>query len=395
MKKVLILEEGPGFGGALMSLKCLLDNWKDRNYIFYVITNYPQNYIQSNNYIKKVVQIPRKRIYGPNSKLEFYLYKMIGNKSGPVAYIVDRVTFCNSYVNKLVRFIRTNKINLVHLNNWPLLNDGGVFAAKKANVPVLMHVRGMEYKSRLISWITKKADHIIAISEYIKKEIESLGVKERKISVVRNAVDFDFFSYNSDGSKFKKHYGINDDFSLIGIVGCLVDWKGHMFFLEACAELFKNVPVRAVIIGDSPDGNQSYKARLLKYAEKLGISDKIYFVGHVKNVAEAMAACSVLVHASTEPEPFGRVIIEAMALSKPVVATSPGGPSEIIQNKVDGLLIKPRDSLAMAEAINSILSNKQFSKQLGYNAHLKIVNQYNADIYVNGVLKAYQEILNA
>ncbi len=394
MRKILALEEGPGFGGALISLKYLLESADEDNF-FYLISNYQQQYIQPHNNIKDVTVITRKRIYGKNSPLEKILRVIVGRKAGPAAYILDRVTYCNQYVNHLVKYINKNKIDIVHLNNWPLLNDGGLFAAKKAGVPVVMHIRGMEYSSRLIGWLVNQADHVIAISDYIKNLICQLGIEANKISVIPNAVDVDNFVRSAkESNPFRDEIGIDHKCKLIGMAGCLVDWKGHKIFLSACADVFKETPAHGLVIGDTPNGAPAYKIELQNYAKTLGISDRIHFVGHRRDIASAMDACDVMVHASTAPEPFGRVIIEAMALGKPVVATAPGGPQEIIQDQVDGLLVPPSDPIAISKAIARYLYDNNFRREIERRAKEKVLERYNVQKYVDKVTSVYEKILS-
>ncbi|MDD2467524.1 MAG: glycosyltransferase family 4 protein [Desulfobulbus sp.] len=346
-----------------------------------------------NDNVRDVLVLPRSRLYGKDKLLERALRFVLGRKSGPAAYLIDRCTYCNIYVNRIVRYIKENKINLVHLNNWPLLNDGGLFAAKKANIPIVMHVRGMEYSGKLVSWIAQKADHIIAISEFIKQQVLDLGVPEHKISVIPNAVDADRFVKNANGDQFKKTANLPTGEPIVGMAGCLVDWKGHKFFIEACAEVFKSTSAHGVIIGDTPNGSLSFANELRDFANKLGVLDRIHFVGHIRDISSAMDACDILVHASILPEPFGRVIIEGMALGKPVVATSPGGPGEIIDDKIDGLLVPPSNSFALAQAINSLLKSSDLRRDLGEKARVKIKDKYNVHLYADRVNNVYKKIL--
>jgi glycosyltransferase involved in cell wall biosynthesis len=394
MINVLAVEDGPGFGGALVSLKYLLEYQKNDTYRFYLLTNYPQDYILAKNAVNEIAVFNRKRIYGVNSILENSLRLFFKNKSGPIAYAIDYLTFCKYYVYNVKKYLKRWNIDIIHLNNWPLLNDGALFAAKQLNIPVVMHIRGFEYNSKLISWLTNKSDHVIAISDYIRDQILELGINENRITVIPNAVDVEEFSTKANGNQFKKLIGLPTDEIIVGMAGCLVSWKGHKFFIEACAEIFKNSSVHGMVIGGTPDGDPSFESNLRSYADKLGILDRIHFVGHQRDIASAMDACDILVHASTQPEPFGRVIIEAMALGKPVVATYPGGPSEIINNGKDGILIPPADSKAMASAINKLISDVEYRFKIGWLAKKKVTEKYDVRSYTEKIFSIYQKVLN-
>lgn len=393
INRILALEEGPGFGGALMSLKYLVENIDADRFSFDLITNYPQDYIVPSGPVRSVSCMSRKRLNGEGKTLQKIMEPVFFSQAGPAAYLIDRYSYGQIYSMKIARYIRQNDIKLVHLNNWPLLNDGGLMAAKKAGVPVIMHVRGLAYGSRLISWLTKQADHVIAISEYEKNKILQLGVDEKQITVIPNAVDGHSFRAEADGAAFRRDICIPAHIRLVGIVGCLVGWKGHKVFLEACSKVLKSGTIHAVIVGDTPDGNHKYKSELESYAKSLGIGDCVHFVGHRRDVSSAMVACDVIVHASTEPEPFGRVIIEAMALGKPVVATAPGGPGEIIENGIDGFLVPPKDSKSIADCVIKILENNEFTLRLSVKAQDKIKQEYNVKKYVNSIQNLYDRFL--
>ena len=390
---VLAMEEGPGFGGALMSLKYLLDFSDQSKYLFFLISNYEQEYIRAGGGIKDVTSIPRMRIYGKDKIFEQRLSTIFGDKAGPLAYVIDRFTYCRSYMNKVSRYIQDKNIDIVHLNNWPLLNDGGLFAAKKNNIPVVMHVRGLEYGGKLVAWIAKQADHIIAISDYVRDQILQMGISEDKVSVIYNAVDVEAFAVSADIEMFRNEVALPVDVPIIGIAGCLVDWKGHKYFLEACAKIFQFSQAQGIIIGDAPNGEQNFKNELMRYANDLGILDRIHFVGHRNDIASAMGACDILVHASTRPEPFGRVIIEAMALAKPVIATEPGGPSEIISHGKDGILVSPSNSDAIADAVIKVLADNNLRGYLGNNAKKKVMSNFRVEKYVDQVADIYEKVL--
>ena len=393
-KRILILEEGPGFGGALISLKTFLSAVSPI-YSFYIITSYDQNYLKVGGVVKDIRVIRRKRLYGNDKKFEKLLKKIIGKKAGPLAYCLDRISFCSYYIGKLKKYIYDNNIELIHLNNWPLLNDAGVYVAKKTRKPIVMHVRGFEYDGRLISWLLKQADHIIAISSYIKDRIIQLNINENKISIIPNAIDIEQFLKRANGSTFRKEIGLSENALVIGLPACLVHWKGHRWFLDACRYIFKKIDAFAIIIGDTPDGSSNVKKDLIAYAQQLGIKNKVIFVGHRNDIESAMDACDVIVHASIIPEPFGRTIIEGMALGKPVIATKMGGPLEIIENGKDGFLVPPEEPEILAKQVLTCLKNPGLRKQIGISAKKKIRERYDVKHHARQIETVYSKVLTS
>ncbi|MEU4416251.1 glycosyltransferase family 4 protein [Nocardia salmonicida] len=140
--------------------------------------------------------------------------------------------------------------------------------------------------------------------------------------------------------------------AVVVVVGRLSPWKGQDVFLRAIAAL-RVQPARVVLVGGTFFGEQPYRAQLEKLAAELGVAAE--FTGHVDDPAEYLAIADVLVHCSVLPEPFGQVVVEGMAAGCAVVAATPGGPAEIIETGVDGLLVPGGDVGALTAALDTLL----------------------------------------
>ena len=156
---------------------------------------------------------------------------------------------------------------------------------------------------------------------------------------------------------------------LVGIVGRLEAWKGQDVFLRAAARVSAEHPgaVFAVVGGGLPGKETEYAGRLQTLVEELGLAGRVQFPGHAQDVFPWFDALDVCVHA-THGEPFGLVLVEAMALGKPLVATALGGPVEIVEEGVSGLLVPPGDEKALAEAIGRLLSDEALAARLADGA---------------------------
>jgi glycosyltransferase involved in cell wall biosynthesis len=142
-------------------------------------------------------------------------------------------------------------------------------------------------------------------------------------------------------------------------------WKGVHVFIEAVARLrATQLPLHAVIVGGPHETEPAYAGELRALAERLGVANAITFAGHQPNPLEWMQAMDVFVHTS-DREPFGIVVVEAMALGKPVVAGAAGGPSDIITNGTDGLLAPYGDADAVAAAVTRYLQQPAFAQAVG------------------------------
>ena len=153
---------------------------------------------------------------------------------------------------------------------------------------------------------------------------------------------------------------------LIGLVGRIAPWKGQHIFIQAAAEVHKHFPeCRFQIIGAPLFGEEDYQKELHDLALSLAISDCIEFTGFQDDVASFIERLDILVHASITGEPFGQVVIEAMASGKPVVATNGGGIPEIVQHQITGLLVPMGDAKSMAAAILRLLANRGTGRRNG------------------------------
>lgn len=173
----------------------------------------------------------------------------------------------------------------------------------------------------------------------------------------------------------------------VGIVGRISSWKGQHVLLEA-ATLEHNFNV--IIIGDAFFNEIPYKESLHQYIKDNGLEDRVIFTGHVDNPEIYMAACDVIAHCSITPEPFGRVIVEAILAGKPVIATNGGGATEIIQHKKTGLLTTMSNATELNNAIQYYIDNPQETETIIKNAHNHVMNNFTLDISV----KKFQHILS-
>ncbi len=172
----------------------------------------------------------------------------------------------------------------------------------------------------------------------------------------------------------RRQLGLPSDGPLIGIVGRLQQWKGMHVLVEAMPNVLQSYPdAHCVIVGGKHDLEPDYLNYLEERIAVLGLGDRVILSGLQRNVPEWMQAMDVVVHASNN-EPFGIVVVEAMALGKPVVAGAAGGPTEIITDGVNGLLTPYGDAHALATAILRYLDNPEFARNVGAAAQKRALD---------------------
>jgi glycosyltransferase involved in cell wall biosynthesis len=183
----------------------------------------------------------------------------------------------------------------------------------------------------------------------------------------------------------------------VGSVGRLVRWKGHDVFLAAMARVMEDDPTaRAVIVGAegaTPD-SVGVENELRALAADLGIADRVVFTGYRADVSDVMAAADVVAHSAVRPEPFGRVVTEAMACARPVVATRGGGVLEIVDDGVTGTLVAMGDPGDMARGILGLLADPARAAAMGRAAREAVRTRFSPEQHLAGVEAAYLAALS-
>jgi glycosyltransferase involved in cell wall biosynthesis len=154
---------------------------------------------------------------------------------------------------------------------------------------------------------------------------------------------------------------------LVGLFGRITRWKGQDVLIKALAQL---PGVHGLIVGEAlfTEEDRLFGEELRRLALKLGVAERIHFLGFRHEIIPLLLRADLVVHASTSPEPFGRVIVEAMLAGRPIVAAKAGGALEIINDGQTGILVEPGDPQALARAIENVLGNPSFARALGESA---------------------------
>jgi glycosyltransferase involved in cell wall biosynthesis len=213
------------------------------------------------------------------------------------------------------------------------------------------------------------------------------------VAVVYNGVEVDRFDPALDGRLFRQHYGIPPDAPLMGTVGRLRPWKGQDRFLRALARVREaRADVWGVIVGGSPFGVQDgYPPYLRLLAADLGLSDRVIFTGQVTDTRPALAAMDLFVHVG-DPEPFGLVNLEAMAMAKPVVAFAHGALPEIVTKGETGLLVIPGDEAALVRVVACLLSDPARQLAMGQAGRRRVAEHFSAERVVQEIDAVLQEM---
>jgi glycosyltransferase involved in cell wall biosynthesis len=239
---------------------------------------------------------------------------------------------------------------------------------------------------------------LVATSHAVRVRLEHLGVEAARIRVVHPGLDlerFDEAGRRGSGAAMRQELNLPPDAPIVSMIGRLQPWKGQHIFLAAASQVVKRLPTtRFLLVGDAQFGlHAEYPQRLRRLATALQIDEHIRFLGQRADVPRIMDASAVIVHASVLPEAFGLVVLEAMAASRPVVATRAGGPCELIDDGVTGVLVPPGQPGPLADALIALLSDTQWCQNLGAAARAKAAQAFAAEATARGIQDAWDEAL--
>lgn len=276
---------------------------------------------------------------------------------------------------KLARLVKREKIDLLYANanqSLPYALGAKLFTGKK----IVWHVRDT-VSNRLLAKILSAFVHkIICISDFIAGQFPEM--KNRKY-VVYNGIDTALWSPSAKAGFLQKELGLPADTLLVAQAGQLLPWKNHHDFIRLTALIAPEFPnVHFLIIGaDLFGNNEAYVNELKTLIEEHKLTARISFLGYRKNIKDCMNELDMLVHLALN-EPFGRVLIEAMALEKPVVAYASGGVKEIVQDNRTGFLIPPENYTEAAAKVMMLLENEQLSRSLGLQGRKEAEARFSA-----------------
>ncbi len=307
-------------------------------------------------------------------------------KRGPL-YLILTVFYLVFGTMSIIRLVKDRRYDIIHVH-WPFPHIiFGVFAKSTCRARLYSTFYGVE-----IRWLKKKfpflikpfsifinkSDKITAISTHTAKELDSIVAQ--KIEIVP-------FS-----AAFEEKKGTVTDAREIIFVGRLVERKGVKYLIEAMARISDEIPHRLVIIGDGPE-----REALQRITKNLNLEGKITFVGRVSDgdLYRYYETCSFLVLPAVydkkgDIEGLGVVLIEAMSYMKPVIASDAGGITDVVENGVNGLLVPPGDTSALASAIKTLATDDSLRKKMGLKAKAIIDEKFNWNKIVSRLIALYE-----
>lgn len=290
--------------------------------------------------------------------------------------------FAISSVMQMVRYIRGNKIHLVHNNQC----DDALYSwlpAKLTNTPIIIHHRDPSFYKHH-RFLSNHVDANISISNWQNEHnLQGKGI------VIHNGIDVEKFTLSGNSNEF----ALNDKIK-VGLLGRIVYIKGQDIFVKAAslvAKVYNNVEF--LIVGnDQDEKSREYIRQVKNLVKELGIEKQVLFTGPVSNSIDILPQLDVSVIPSRK-ESFGRVIVESMACRKPVIVTSIWGALDIVTPET-GILVPPDDPVILAEAIMSLVNAPEKRKKMGEAGYTRAKNHFTKDQMLDKIYCLYDDLLN-
>jgi glycosyltransferase involved in cell wall biosynthesis len=289
--------------------------------------------------------------------------------------------------------LRRERPDLVYLANGVAPNLDALVAAARAHVPVLVHEKGYRRigpRERLMSrWI----DTFVGMTDLVTAHARRRGVQARRHLTIYDGIDCDRFTPGG-GAAVRRELGISETAPVVGIVGHIQGWKGQDLVVQAMAQLRDRHPeLRCLIVGGVHRQGAEYAERMRARIATEGLERQVILTGARRDVAACLDAMDVAIHASTNPEPFGRVLIEAMALSRPLIAPREGGPLEIVVDGETGILVPPRDPSPLATAIDRLVRDPALRVRMGTAGRARVEAVFDIRHHVAAMEAVFADML--
>jgi len=401
-KRVLYLENGQGYGGAVICLELLLQALDRNRYEPFVSTSYMDRNYQNLKNIAPFTYLPH-RFFNKNKLMKRLIIK--GNTNAKSAVLIkcqQLLSFADytinlfPYILRLIALCRSHHIDLVHLNNEPVCNMSGLIAAKLLGLPVVCHVRGsaLSWNTPTARWLYSLVDQFITVADWVKCEVLAMGASTERVQTVWDGRDLRPFVVNEDRHAIRADLGLAPDEVAVAMFSRLNPWKGHKIFIEAMDKVFRARPhCHAFIVGGATTKLQAYEKELKGYVAERNLTTRIVFTGQRSDVPRLMKAMDMVVHPSTEPDPYPGVVLECMLMGRPIVASDQGGPAEALDDGETGFLCPPGDVEGLANKIIELVDRPDRREEVGKAAKKVARKRYGLEAHARSIERLYDQVL--
>jgi len=288
---------------------------------------------------------------------------------------------------EISKIVKKLKIDVMH-SQTRITQVIGCFASRLSGAPMITTCHGFFHKNIGRAILPSWGEKVIAISDAVKENlINYFRVDEARVSMIYNGIEIKKFLKDfSEDEKYrlKDEFGIKRDCSVIGMIARFTPDKGHDVLLRAFREILKQKPnVQLVFVGDG-DKRQD----IIALAERLDLSNNVVFVKQQLSTVNVLAIMDVFMFTPKRREGLGLVLLEALASGKPIVATSVGGISSVIENNINGFLVEPSNPELLVEPVLRLLKDKELYSKMAQRGREIAVKKFS----INGMADRTEEL---
>ncbi len=295
-------------------------------------------------------------------------------------------------IASLVALVRRRHADMIH-SNTQRASLYAAPAARLAGVPLVWHVHDIYAKERLYCrWMSTWSAAVVAVSSAAAAPLPA-GAR-RKLVIIPNGIDTERF--RPDGGtrrRLRAELGVPEDALLIGNAGWIAPWKQVELFLEVAAYAAPALPEsRFWVVGDIPDARYAGYLADLQERAACTLGDRCQFLGAREDMPAVMAALDILVH-TARVEPFGRVLMEAMAAGVPVVAFADGGVPDVVRDGETGILVPPGDVARVVQAVRELGADAGRRRRMGQAGRAHVEAHCSAPAVARRMEEVYETVL--
>jgi len=299
-------------------------------------------------------------------------------------------------VRALARLIRERDISLVHTNSLRA-HLYGLLAARHVSVPAVPHLQDLNrwpMARRIINFLFGRwADRIVVNSGAVRSLFADDHWCRDKVELIYPALEIEDFDPAISPREVQAKFGLDGCYPVVGLIANIHPMKRPEELIRAAPTVLAEFPnARFLLVGDTWAAPRDYLEFLQQLVEELGLSERVIFTGFCEEIVPFYAAIDMLVLPSSG-EPFGKVMIEGMAMQKPVIGTADGGLLEVVEDGVTGRLVPPLDPQALAGAIVEIARDPERARAFGMAGRERVKQAYTFERYVAAFETLFEDVL--
>jgi len=316
------------------------------------------------------------------------------SKSKGIFFILKSLMLIIKTCWELFRLIKQERPDVIQANSTHAAVYSAVIA-KIMKVPLIWHVHDI-YKrdvlnTLLIRCLAFLANKIIAVSEATRQGLCRMNVQGEKITVVHNGLNQEIWKPLTNSNKLRDRWGIPIDAIVFMHIGRITRWKGQHVFLNAASKIKYQNTVFLVVGGPGEIADDKiYETEIIEQIKNIG--NRAKYISWLNDPITLYAIADIVVHSSILEDPFPTVVLEAMSLGKPVIASNLGGAKEAIENGISGIIFSPYNEKELVKAMTKLIESTDLRLCMGNEAIKRFRNKFTLIHQIHNLINLYEKI---